>query len=317
MYKVIGILLGLLFLYLSVRGIDFEELMQAFEQANWNWMLLFFLLLILFFSIKTVRWHYLLLPKGNIPSRNLFPSMICGVAVNYLAFAYVGEFVRALFLSKQAPLSKSTILGSIVLERLFDLCAILIFLAISFYFSTHEMAEMKIMSLFALGLLVFVSLIVTSLLIWTAPLINFLSNIFPQKWIRQIKLAIHGFHAAASAHLILKIALASLLMWFVLGSMNWVVMRSLGIDVPLYAAFLTMALLVFGIFLPNSPGHIGMVEFCYVYSLHLWGIDPANAFAAGLTFHACLYFPVILTGIYFSRYYGVSLVHVQREIEER
>ena len=100
-----------------------------------------------------------------------------------------------------------------------------------------------------------------------------------------------------------------------MGFCNYLAILSLDIDVPYYATFLIMALIAIGVALPNSPGHIGVIELCYVVVLKAYGVPATEAFAAGLIFHVTLYASVILFGVSIIRHLGMTVNQVKDKAE--
>jgi uncharacterized membrane protein YbhN (UPF0104 family) len=78
-------------------------------------------------------------------------------------------------------------------------------------------------------------------------------------------------------------------------------MHVVGVSVPIYASFLIMGLIVVGMSLPNPPGSIGIIEWCYVVGLKPYGVDSGAAFASAIVFHLFLYASVILVGFVFAK----------------
>ena len=107
----------------------FQKVADAFRQADYRTLPVMLLSLVAFYWLKVVRWKLLLEPIGRYrPVRDLFPSTIIGFAFNNVLPAHLGEFVRVFVFSRQSGLSRTAVLSSIVLERIFDIIAILAFL---------------------------------------------------------------------------------------------------------------------------------------------------------------------------------------------
>ena len=108
-----------------------REIAAAFGKADYRSLPVMWLCLALFYWLKAVRWKLLLEPQGQFrPVRDLFPPTIIGFAFNNVLPAHLGEFVRVFVFSRQSGLPKTAVLSSIVLERIFDVIAILTFLTL-------------------------------------------------------------------------------------------------------------------------------------------------------------------------------------------
>lgn len=117
----IGILISLASIGLFVRIMpDVGEVKDAFQQADW-WLAL--LSLPVYFAglwVRTIRWQYLLRPVKKVPALRLYPVVIIGLMANNLIPARAGELARAYVLGEREKISKTTSLGTIAVDRLFD-----------------------------------------------------------------------------------------------------------------------------------------------------------------------------------------------------
>ncbi len=120
--------LGVGLVYWSLRGVTPEQrgmIAEAFNKANYWW-----LLLLIFFGLssnffRAQRWRLLLKPLGYEPSYwNTFSAVMIMFFAN-LAFPRLGEILRCSILAKyeKVPVEKS--IGTMVLERVVDLVCIL------------------------------------------------------------------------------------------------------------------------------------------------------------------------------------------------
>jgi uncharacterized protein (TIRG00374 family) len=88
-----------------------------------------------------LRWRYLLNPiKKHISFRNLFSSLMIGYMVNN-ALPRVGEIVRPYNLGRLENISKSAVLGTVLVERILDLFSFLLCLAVIFYFYQDALVQ--------------------------------------------------------------------------------------------------------------------------------------------------------------------------------
>ena len=72
-YFWVSILVSALFLYLALRGLQFNLIFDAVKAANLVWLLA--VVPIYFTSIwfRSLRWNYLLRPIKHIPTKAVFP----------------------------------------------------------------------------------------------------------------------------------------------------------------------------------------------------------------------------------------------------
>lgn len=126
---IVSIGFGIFLVWLAVRKLgdkDIAEIKEAFERADYRWLLLGpFIGFVSNFS-RAQRWRMLLKPVGYVPG---FVNTFCSVMVMYfanLAFPRLGEVARCGILNKyeKVPLDKA--IGTMVTERIVDMLSILL-----------------------------------------------------------------------------------------------------------------------------------------------------------------------------------------------
>ena len=126
----ISFFLTFLFLYFAFRGTDFGKLWEVLASANYWWVLAAFPVLIASHLLRAWRWKYLLRPvKKNVRYRSLVSSMMVGYMMNNI-LPRAGELVRPYAIGKLENLSRSTALGTVLVERIFDFLSMVVVLAL-------------------------------------------------------------------------------------------------------------------------------------------------------------------------------------------
>lgn len=113
--------LGALFLYIAFRGISFQEFMSAIGNVSIPLLLLLFVSTTFSHVLRAIRWKYLLrYLKPDISVHHAFASVMIGYGFNNVV-PRLGEVSRAVFLGQYEKVSRISILGSIVVERVIDM----------------------------------------------------------------------------------------------------------------------------------------------------------------------------------------------------
>src|SRR5262249_13382685 len=71
--------------------------------------------------LRSWRWGIILAPVRRLNFLQVFHGLLVGYAANYVLPARLGELVRADFLGRRHGISRLSIIGTIVVERLFDI----------------------------------------------------------------------------------------------------------------------------------------------------------------------------------------------------
>ena len=122
------------FLWLALKGFEFEKVQKSLSKANYLWVAIAAVFGVLAYWLRAVRWNLLLEPMGyRISNSNAFWTISFGYLMN-LTIPRSGEVARAtaLYGVEKVPVDKS--FGTIILERVVDLVCMMVFLGLTFVF---------------------------------------------------------------------------------------------------------------------------------------------------------------------------------------
>lgn len=318
---VAGMTLSFFCLWLSLRGTNFAEIGRALARSQLIYALPLLVMLALFYWFKAIRIRMLLMPMRNIHIQGILPATMIGFAANNLLPARLGDLVRAYLLGRQHSLSKTSILATMVLERLFDLVAALGLLALvligvqvpgtlirpGYFIGSLELALLCIiiMMIMRTGLLV-------RFCMWAT---HFLPDAL-QLWLtRHIEQGALGTHALKQPHLLVGIATTSVAQAILRATAMYLALLAVGISAPPSAALVLLALSTAAITLPSAPGFFGTMQLCFVLGLKPYGVNPGDAFAASLFYQALEYLAVTGAGFYFLKGLDQGLRKIRENAE--
>lgn len=306
----------------------FQEIAAAFRRADYRTLPLMWLCLAVFYWLKVVRWKYLLSPLGQFqPVRELFPSTIIGFAFNNVLPAHLGEFVRVFVFSKQTKLPRTAVLSSIVLERIFDVIAILFFLVAGVWFADIQGLDPKIESaiilftiMVCLGLIGAVFFLVKTTLV-VSIVDRFLGwfPFIPKSLTGKIAQILHvgadGLASLKSARLLAGILLTSILQWLLNAALIHLSLVAFGIPTSPAVSAIVMGVTAFGVTIPSSPGYFGVIQLCFLLVLKLFVDDQETVFAASIYYHMMQWIPVTMIGMIFFLRSGLTVADVEQSQE--
>lgn len=133
----IGLAIGCVFLWLAFRNVKWSSIVVYLDQMHYGWILPFLVVSVFSHYLRTERWKMLVDKKDRSLRRPiLFAGVMIGYVVNY-AIPRAGEVSRCVYVGRKEDESVSSILGSVVLERIVDLvCLILLFVFVAVYLIT-------------------------------------------------------------------------------------------------------------------------------------------------------------------------------------
>ena len=171
------------------------------------------------------------------------PSTLIGFAFNNVLPAHLGEFVRVFVFSRRTGLAKTSVLTTIVLERLFDIIAILGFLMAGlFLVDTSGLDPRIVTSAWIFGGLVCVALLIAAIyLIWTHPVVRFIEGLLDrlpfvpaglkEKAAGMMEAGEAGLASLRSVRLLAGITITSVLQWLLNGFLIFLSLKAFGIQV--------------------------------------------------------------------------------------
>ena len=137
----ISIGLAVLFLYLAFRGVDFSKVMEQVSDASLFWMLIFVATVLLGHYIRAIRWKIILHSvKPDAKMKNLFGALMIGYGVNCVT-PKLGEVTRAIMLGRYEKLSKSSMFGTVIVERVIDIIALGLSVLVSVFLWSSSLYE--------------------------------------------------------------------------------------------------------------------------------------------------------------------------------
>lgn len=121
---VLSIAGGGLLLWLSMRGVDFQELKEGFREADYLWVAVGLMVAVLSHWLRAARWVLLFRAAGYESNvLNLFASVMIGNMVNQ-ALPRGGEISRATVTARSEKIPLSVTFGTMVSDRIFDVIAL-------------------------------------------------------------------------------------------------------------------------------------------------------------------------------------------------
>jgi len=117
----ISVGLAVLFLYFAFSDVNFSEVMELVSQASLLWIIIFAASIMLGHYIRALRWKIILHSvKPDVKMWNLFGALMIGYGVNCVT-PKLGEVTRAIMIGKYENLSRSSMFGTVIVERVIDI----------------------------------------------------------------------------------------------------------------------------------------------------------------------------------------------------
>ncbi len=315
-----GIALGLILIYLSVRGIDFRQTLASLSGIRWGLVFLCILMLLGMQALRSYRWGVILSPLEKIDQFTLF-SVTC---VGFLAIAAIparlGELARPYLIAQKSSMNMSSALGGVVVERVLDSLTILLMVLIVVIGQDTPGWLMKSAALFFL--LTLTMLLFTIVLVWrrerAVAVIRWIVQKFPDRIASALDQLIHhfidGFESVKNIRMLLYLFFLSGVVWLIDVGAIYILLCAFGLNLPPSAPFIVMILLVAGIAIPTAPGFIGNWHYACIIALSLFGVGRSEAFSFALVYHFLSIALVVVLGVAFLPLNRFSLADMKKQV---
>ena len=123
------------FLYFAFREVNLSEAFQLISHISMPYLILFLFVFYMSHIIRALRWKVMVSSvKKDAHFINLLGATMIGYGVN-CAIPRLGELYRGLFLAKWEGIPRTSMLGTIVVERIIDILAlgIAVFISVMIY----------------------------------------------------------------------------------------------------------------------------------------------------------------------------------------
>lgn len=316
------ILFGLLifFLYLAFKGIDFGLLID--ELSRTNYVIAVFAMLIgvvLGSIIRALRWKYFLYPeKKKVKFQDLFSTVMIGYFTNAI-IPRGGELSRPFLLAKKEGISKAFTLGTILVERIFDMLSMFFVFGLCLFFYRDKMKDafgdlnIEAISLYSSAVMLLFVLIVTLMLVRiekTEKVIEKIAvKILPAKYSARVKeiliSLINSFSFIKYPKNYLKISALTVLLWLVYASSTFVMLKAFN-DFTLnglsfFDANLVLTLTAFAQTIPLPGNSAGSFHFFAKTTLVVvFAVSSEVAIAFATVTHLLNFIGVLVIGFYYS-----------------
>jgi len=106
--------------FFLLRSVDLEATAEILGRAQPAWIGLMVVTVGLDVAARALRWRGLLAPISPLPFRRVLGYTFLGYLANNILPARLGELVRSHALGEREGLSRTTVLGTVVVERVVD-----------------------------------------------------------------------------------------------------------------------------------------------------------------------------------------------------
>ena len=325
-----GIVISVVALYFAFKNVPLAELFEYLASINYLWVIPAVVVVFLSFLLRAWRWRIILESERKISVWRAYNPMMIGFMINCVLPGRLGEVARPVILQKEEKIPFTTGLATVVAERVFDICILLLLFMLTVgvlqinpdqnvIFGSYNLnlgtlqtvfnGLLKLGALLIIGVVLFsigrMRKIIYRVVMYTPELLFFAGEDFKSSVRRKIcepvinilKNIARGFVLIRSPKKMLYCTVLSVLIWGLAAfSYFLVTLGSPGVNLTYLEITTVMVIVCFFISLPSVPGWWGLWEAGGIFALSLFGVTSKEAAGFTLANHAIQVFPVIIAG---------------------
>lgn len=315
----IGIAISVLALYLAMPPrSEWGNVSAAFARVSYAYLLPIALISAYSIVVRCQRWRLLLRPVGDVAFLPLVSATSVGFLCNMVLPLRVGEVVRPVLLANRTNVPVSSVLASVVLERLLDMLTILVFLGLVMCLvpvsNTIRQSGIVfvVFAVFAVGTIVALQRrhpLALGLVRW---ILARMPPALRDRAETALESFIGGLQGIGDGSVLLRILGYSVFLWMVIASVFGIGFLACDLDVPLVSGALALVTVVAGaVSAPSAPGFIGTFQAGCMLALSLFGVSRADAIPYAFVVWGAQWLTQVVLGVVFLLRENISFGDVR------
>jgi len=288
--------------YVAVRGVDLDEARAALATCDLRWLVPSGVVFAVAIWLRALRWWIVFDAEKRPPLREVTRALFIGFFFNNILPMRAGEAARIIALHNATGTPRAEAIGTVVVERVFDVLSLLILLFAS-YPLLPQVSWLRTGALFGAAALVALVALVYVLVRyderavrWLLSPLRRLPNI-ADRVEHAVVNATRGLSAIRDPHVALRGMAITLVSWIGIGVSYWILMFSFSLDVSVVAGILVTVAINLSLVLPSSPAALGVFEAATVIALRAFDVPQAEALSYALILHLVNLLPFLAIGI--------------------
>lgn len=305
----IGIFVSLVSLGAIFLVVKPNEIIASLRVAQYGYLLLVALSLVVFLLLRAVRWRFMLTggqkAKIAVPYGSVFHIQNIGYLLNNILPLRLGDVARAVLVGNVPPITISEGLSTMVVERILDLLLIVVLFPFTLSAVATLPPEVRAASR-AVGILAVTGTVVLVLaanqheraLRWLDKLLRRIKFLDPESWLRRAEGLLRGLDTLTRPVDGVVLVLLSILVWLPIILGYYYGMLAVNLQVTMSQAAFVVCVAAFSVTAPSSPGQVGVFEAGVTFALAaILGLPEAESASFAFLYHAVNYLVVGVLGV--------------------
>ncbi len=291
----LGLAISLMFILVVLRQVDLADIGRAVQRTNVFWLLA----ALVFYSgeimVRILRWKRIMASvDSTIRYSSLQNSFCVGAAANNILPFRLGDVLRAHLIGMQGNISRYALMGTIVLEKLIDVAAVLL---LAFCGAFGVLSRLGAMTKVGFAILMGgVSIVILGgiyLLVQNRFISNKLVAFFQERF-GHFK---NGFGILLMPKSLSVVLAETVLIWALNILAIWAIIKALGVTLSIPEMLLLEGVSGLAAAIPSAPAGIGTLQYAFMLTFGILQLDKSVGVAASLLVQGVLLGGITLTGV--------------------
>lgn len=306
--NLVTIAVTLLFSYIAFSGINLSLAWRALRSSDYWWIVAALIAFGLGDLTRALRWRSLFARGRRPPVGPVTDAMMVGYFYNNIMPARAGEAARVVVLTQRSDTAPVEIVGTVVLERLYDVLGILVlFFAAEPWLPHVSWFRAAALAAIVLAVLIAAAAIVLAvygdrpLRVLLRPLSRF-SLFSGERLEHTLDELVHGLSGLRHPQLAAEAFAWTIVSWLLTALCAYLVTVAFHLHLPFACGILVSVAIGAGMILPSSPAAVGVFEGAALIALKAYGTPHSSALAFALVLHVVNFVPFVLVGLFLLHY---------------
>ena len=286
----IGIGVSILAFALLFGSVDSQEALEVLGGAAPAWIVALAFFFMLDIGTRAYRWRRLLAPIQDVPYPRTLAYLLIGYLANNVLPVRLGELVRCHYLGDREGISRTTALGTVVVERIVDIAVVVAIAAVAILvLSVRGVVANAVLVGGAIGILLVVGL-AFMIAAHRLPGADRVAGAVA-RWPRICELARRlreGRSVAGRPRPLVEVLVVTCLAWTASLLGFAAAGQAVGVQLTIGQAALLSSGTALAAAIPSGPASLGTFELAVVRICSVLGVADAQAFALALLVHGMI-----------------------------
>ena len=301
---VFGIAVTALFIYLISDQLDWLTVWEAIRGANPLWIILCAFPWLTSYAIRIVRWWWMLrVHVPDLPIRSCIWPYLVGAWLNLAVPFRAGDIARAFGFREQLKSPATRVLGTLVLERVFDFLIVVLLFLIGLMGTTTAAVVPQTFVIIA-ACVAGTAICGLAFLLMGQDMIRLkIQSILTWRWLADRKFArqstvwldhfLDGISSIRKRSTLSCILAMTTTIWTLEISVYILVAKSLDLSNTILAPWFSFSTATLATTIPSAPGFVGTFDYFGALGAAAYGIDWSHATAFIILTHLVLLAPLL------------------------